>query len=99
MKTKEEMIVDAVENKKLVEFTFKKDGSYRVVEPYEYYLDDLGQTKVWAYQIEKDGDTTTQGLRCFIFEDMTYLTLFSETFKRRNVKYINQPPRFERTLL
>lgn len=73
--TKNEMIFKAIENNRHLWFTFKKDGTYRTVEPYAFFRDDRGNLKVWCYQPSSMDTKQKSGPRVFFVEDMTYMEL------------------------
>ena len=72
----------AMNETRLLEFTFRKDLSTRVVEVYDFYEDDKGNIKLWVWQREKDGERQV-GTRVFFEEDVTYVQLLPDRFQER----------------
>jgi predicted DNA-binding transcriptional regulator YafY len=75
----ENIIKEAIENKKVIEFIYKND--IRVVEPFVLGVSSTGKVSVRAYQVGGNStDSNTIGWKMFTLDKMSNLQVKSDDF-------------------
>ena len=73
------LIIEAFENKKVVEFTYKND--FRIVEPFVIGVTSTGKIALRAYQVGgNSSDSNTIGWKLFTLDKINNLTVKTDNF-------------------
>lgn len=94
-----EIIKQAIENKNLLEFTYK--NQLRIVEPYTYGTNRNGNELLSAYQIAKESTSSDKlGWKIFTIDEVNNLKILKDNFKairsEHNFDYLRMSSIFSR---
>ena len=82
----ERMIIEAIENNKLIEFEYK--GEFRIVEPYTFGISKTNKDVLSAYQVEGNSNSSNDlGWRLFSIDKIENIELLVETFEPLRAGY------------
>lgn len=81
-----DIIIDAIENRKLLEFYYK--DHYRVVEPHTFGVSSKGNNSLSAFQIEGTSErNNVPDWGLFNIDNMEGLKILKESFEGTRPKY------------
>ena len=72
-------IIEAIKTKYIIEFYYK--GLLRIVEPYYYYIDVMGNEYLIGKQVEGHCESGLLGVKSFIIEEMDDINIIDENFE------------------
>jgi hypothetical protein len=78
-----------------VRFTYRNETESRLINSHCIYIDNLGSTKLDAYQVSGHTNSQNEAFKCFFLNDMEEIEIVSTSFTENSqfnfnsIRYLN----------